>query len=80
MFMQKCEFRLELGSKPMERCDPTLRGVGNTCHVYALTHVWSMRTIMHEFLKNELCMCIEMHTCEVMHVGELRILDMATHM
>ena len=29
---------------------------------------------------NLVFMCIEMHTCEVMHVGELRILDMATHM
>ena len=78
MFMQKkSDFWLELISKPMGRCDPKLRGVGNTCHVYALTHVYSMRMIMHEFMKNELCMCIEMHTCEVMHVGELRSLDMA---
>ena len=30
---------------------------------------------MHEFMKCELCMCIEMHTCEIMHVGELRILE-----
>ena len=27
---------------------------------------------MHEVMIHELCMCIEMHTCEVMHVGELR--------
>ena len=40
MFVQKCEFWLELISKPMGRCDPKLRGVGNTCHVCALTHVW----------------------------------------
>ena len=52
----------------------------NTCHVCALTDVYSMRMIMHEFMKKELCMCIEMHTCDVMHVGELRILEMATHM
>ena len=30
---------------------------------------------MHEFMKHELCMCIEMHTCDVMHVGEFRILQ-----
>ena len=48
--------------------------------MYALTHVYAMTIIMYKFMKHELCMCIEMHTCEVMHVGELRILDMATHM
>ena len=77
MFMQKCESLLELISKLMGRCDAKLRGVGNTWHVRALTHVYSVRMIMHEFLKDELCMCIEMHACEVMHVAELR---MGTHM
>ena len=56
----------------MGRCDPKLRGVGNTCHVYASIHVYSMRMVMHEFMIHELCMCIEMCACEFMHVGELR--------
>ena len=68
--MQKCKFQLDFISKPMGRCDPKLRGAGNTCRVCALTHMQSMRMIMHEFMKHELCMCIEMHTCEIMHVGE----------